>query len=39
MSATKYLYFEHAPAPKRARMFVSFEIVKAGLAGLHNRLI
>ena len=39
MSATKYLYFEHAPAPKCARMFVSFEIVKAGLAGLHNRLI
>ena len=25
--------------PKCPRMFVIFEIVKAGLAGLHNRLI
>jgi hypothetical protein len=39
VSATEYLCFEHAPAPKCARMFVIFEIVKAGLAGLHNRLI
>jgi hypothetical protein len=39
VSATEYLYFQHAPATKCARMLEIFEIVKAGLAGLHNRLI